>query len=210
MGHIGVDESGKGDYFGYLVVAAVYVDEKISDELKKLHVRDSKLLSDSSAMKTAASIRKICKYDVVLISPKKYNSIYSKFKSLNYLLAWGHARAIENLLGKIPSAEYAISDKFGDEKYVKNAMLEKGKKIKLIQMHRAESDIAVAAASIVARAEFLSTLGKLSDEWGMKLPKGAAHVIADGKEFVKMKGENNLQNVAKLHFKTTKDILGKK
>lgn len=206
MGHIGVDESGKGDYFGYLVVAAVYVDGAAEEKLKALRVRDSKLVLDSTAQKMAAQIRKICRHDIVKISPEKYNLLYARFRSLNRLLAWGHARAIENMLGKVGNVEFVITDKFGDEDLVKNAVFEKTKKIKLIQKTRAESDIAVAAASVLARAEFLKTLRQLSLLVGYKLPKGSTHVEEAAKEMIQRHGADILGKVAKTHFKITKRL----
>ena len=209
MKHIGVDESGKGDYFGYLVVAGVLVDSSSEKTLKELGVKDSKMLKDSSVLKLSTGIRKICKYDIVRISPEKYNKLHGKFKNLNKLLAWGHAQVIENLLQK-NDADHVITDKFGDEKYLKDALKEKGKKVKLIQKIKAESDMAVAAASVLARAEFLRTLKMLSMEVGYSLPKGATHVEEAAKELVKKYDESVLDFVAKKHFKTTKRVLGVK
>ena len=206
--HIGVDEAGKGDYFGYLVVAGVVVDENVEKRLKALGVKDSKMLRDPSVLKLSTSIRKVCKYDIVKISPEKYNQLQKKFKNLNKLLAWGHAQVIENLLQK-NDVDYVITDKFGDEKYLKDALKEKGKKIKIVQKIKAESDIAVAAASILARAEFLRTLKTLSMEVGYSLPKGATHVEEAAKELVKKYDETVLDFVAKKHFKTTKKVLDK-
>ncbi len=208
--HIGVDESGKGDYFGYLVIAGVLVDDETEKKLRALGVKDSKKLLDFSALKLATQIKKICKYDVVKISPEKYNQLYKKFgpKGLNKLLAWGHARVIENLLGK-NHCDYVITDKFGEERFLKDALMENGKKAKIIQMIRAESDIAVAAASILARAEFLKTLKKLSLEVDYKLPKGATHVEDAAKIMIERHGEEILTMIAKMHFKITKRILTK-
>ena len=204
----GVDEAGKGDYFGYLVVAGVLIDDAAAHKLKEMGVKDSKRLSDSSVSKLAAKIKKICKHDIVRISPEKYNTLYKKFKSLNKLLAWGHARVIENLLEK-NEIDMIITDKFGDENFLKKTLFEKGKKAKIQQRVRAESDIAVAAASILARAEFLRTLKMLSMEIGFSLPKGATHVEESAKQLVGKHGEGILDFIAKRHFKTTKRVLGK-
>src|SRR3989344_695475 len=210
MDRIGTDEAGKGDYFGYLVAAAVFVDAAAEKKLAAFKVKDSKMLSDMAVMKTATYVKKICKYEIVKISPEKYNALQKKFKNLNKILAWAHARAIENLLEKIKETpEEIIIDKFGDEKYMKNAMMENGKKIKLVQKIRAESDMAVAAASILARAEFLKTLRQLSLMVGYKLPKGATHTEEAAKELVKKYGPEVLEGIAKLHFKTTKKVLKK-
>lgn len=205
MGHIGVDESGKGDYFGPLVIAACYVDDWHLAELEG--VRDSKKLTDRVAMQLADTIRRTCPHSVVAIGPQKYNELYARHKNLNKLLSWGHAQAIENVLEKQPS-ELAISDQFGDPSYIKWLLEKNGQSIELRSVVRAESDIAVAAASILARAEFLRRLARLSEEFGVSLPKGASQaVIEAGRTFVKRHGEAALSNVAKLHFKTTESVL---
>ena len=209
MKRIGVDEAGKGDYFGYLVVAAVYVGDEES-RLKALGVKDSKKLLDSKVAELAREIKKICKdkYEIVKISPEKYNQLYKKFgpKGLNKLLAWGHARAIENLLSKV-QCDLVITDKFAEERFVNEALMEKGRKAQIDQRINGESDIAVAAASILARDEFLKTLRSLGREIGVVLPKGATHVEEAAKQLVKKHGETILDYVAKKHFKTTKRVL---
>lgn len=205
---IGIDESGKGDYFGPLVIAAAHVTPEIEPELRLMEVRDSKKISDGRVLEIARELRQVCKHSIVTINPQKYNELYPKFRNLNRLLAWGHARALENLLEQV-DCPLAIADQFGDERFVLNALLEKGKKIQLVQRTKAEADLAVAAASILARAEFLLRLKRLSDEIGTTLPKGATHVELVARMVVKKHGEAMLENVAKLHFKTTKSVLGK-
>ena len=204
---IGSDEAGKGDYFGPLVVAGVLVDETAALSLEELGVKDSKRLSDNVAKELAAKIDKMCLCSVVVIGPKRYNELYSKIRNLNCLLAWGHSRAIENILDR-EECDYALADQFGDEKFIISALMEKGKKIKVKQEIRAESDIGVAAASILARAEFLRQLAMLSRKYGMEFPKGASTaVIETGKDFVNKYGKERLNEVAKIHFKTTKSVL---
>lgn len=210
---IGTDESGKGDYFGPLVSAGVCVNRKTELELKALGVKDSKKLSDQNVKKLAKQIRTICKgfYAEVPIPPQTYNNLYNQFKregkNLNTLLAWGHARAIENILSNV-TCEYALADQFADERFIISKLQEAGRKIKLIQMPKAEQDIAVAAASILARDLFLSYLDKMSIEYHLKFPKGAsAEVIRIAKEVTAKHGKDALSKVAKLHFKTTQEVL---
>jgi ribonuclease HIII len=205
-GHIGVDESGKGDFFGPLVIAACYVGPEHLAELDG--VKDSKKLTDPVSLRLADQIKRHCPHNVIIIGPAKYNELYEKFRNLNKLLAWGHARAIENVLEAQP-AKLVISDQFADPAGLKRQLFEKGRSIELRSMVRAEADIAVAAASILARAGFLRALKRLGDEAGIELPKGASpQVIAAGKRLVAKSGSDALRQVAKLHFKTTQNVLG--
>lgn len=204
-GHIGVDESGKGDYFGPLVIAACYVGPEHLAELEG--VRDSKKLTDQQALKLAGRIRALCPNAVIAIGPSKYNELYNKFRNLNKLLAWGHARAIENVL-ELQPATRVISDEFAKGGHaVKSALYEKGRALTFESKVRAEADIAVAAASILARAEFLRRLERLGQEIGITLPKGATNVIPTAKRVVEAHGRDALGQVAKLHFKTTLQVL---
>jgi ribonuclease HIII len=204
---IGIDESGKGDYFGPLVIAAVFVDATTQGELKLMAVRDSKKISDGRILEMAPDIKTICPHSVIAIGPQKYNELYAKIKNLNRLLAWGHAKALENLLERVP-CERAISDQFGDERLILNALQDKGRTIVLEQRTKAESDLAVAAASILARAEFLLRLKRLSNEVGTTLPKGASPTVElAARMVIKKHGQDRLGHVAKLHFKTTQAVL---
>lgn len=203
-GHIGVDESGKGDYFGPLVIAACFVGPEHLAELDG--VKDSKKLTDPMSKRLAARIKAVCPFSVIAIGPAKYNELYEKFRNLNKLLAWGHARAIENVLEMRP-CDLVISDQFADPAGLKRQLFEKGQTIELRSMVRAESDIAVAAASILARAEFLYRLERLGEEMGIPLPKGASSpVLATGRRVFQEHGIDGLRKVAKLHFKTTGQV----
>lgn len=212
--HIGTDESGKGDYFGPLVIAGVWVDESLQKSLAELGVRDSKELSDRRCQELASAIRDMCpgKYQVVVeISPEKYNQLHEQLlrekRNLNHLLAWGHARAIESLLTR-QECKQAIADQFGDEKYIISKLMEKGRAINLLQTPKAERFIAVAAASILARDHFLTRLGQLSKEAGFNLLKGASpEVINTARQIVQKHGADALRRFAKLHFRTTASVL---
>lgn len=206
-GRIGTDESGKGDYFGPLVVAGVFLPDKQEGVLAELGVKDSKRFSDNRVRQLASQIKEGYTHSVVAIGPEKYNELYSKLRNLNRILAWAHARALENILEEV-RCPLAITDKFGDQSYVLNALMKKGKNIELIQKPRAEEDLAVAAASILARAEFLRRLHFLSQDVGIDLPKGASPLVEEaGVRLAKLCGVQALDKVAKKHFKITRRIL---
>jgi ribonuclease HIII len=208
---VGVDESGKGDFFGPLCIAGVYVNESVITAWKDAGIRDSKnISSDKRIRELAELIRKTpgCLSTVVPVGNEAYNRLYTKLKSVNTLLAWGHARVIENLMGMRdkmnPPPVRAISDQFAANKnVVAKALMPLGREIELVQKHRAEEDVAVAAASILARHEFVSRLGGMEKQYEMELPRGAsAAVDAAAKEFVTRFGAENLPKVAKVHFRT--------
>ena len=202
--HIGTDEAGKGDYFGYLVVAAVFVEPPQHDALRQMGVRDSKHMSDGAVRKAAKAVKAALPFDVVRISPRRYNEMYQEVRNLNHILAWGHARAVENLLERCP-ARLVLSDQFGDEQWLRDALMQKGRQVTLVQTPRAEQDAAVAAASVLARAVFLETLEQLSRRIGVTLPKGSTHVIEVARQLYRRGGEALLGEVAKLHFRVTRE-----
>lgn len=206
---IGTDETGKGDYFGPLVVAAAFVDERSWAALRTLGVRDSKLLSDPFVHKIEAEVKRLCPHEIVVVAPPRYNELYDKFGNLNHLLAWGHARAIESLLERVPDCPRVLTDQFAaDPRVVESALLERGRKVKLEQRPRAEEETAVAAASVLARGEFLKRLAAMSDRSGIVLEKGAGdRVIAAARRYVERHGKEKLGEVAKLHFQTTTRVL---
>lgn len=210
--HMGVDESGKGDFFGPMVVCAAYADHDLVVTMKEMNVRDSKLITtDKAATDLAKELRKLLKdkYTIITIGPAAYNRLYSKMRSVNTILAWAHARAIENLLAKVPSCPMAISDQFGSKSQVEKALMKQGRGIKLVQRHKAESDPAVAAASILARAAFLDSLKQLAARYSQPFPKGASVAVKErAAQLVGKKGPSVLLEVAKCHFKTTDAVLG--
>jgi len=212
--YIGTDESGKGDYFGPLVIAGVMVTEKTAAILSELGVMDSKKLSEAKIVSLAEQITQVVGHEavnVVEIGPAKYNALYQRFKSngknLNHLLAWGHATVIENLLGLHPACRQAIADQFGDERYILSQLKEKGKAIQLHQTPRAEANVGVAAASIMARARFTQKIKQLSSRFKITLPLGASPAVkAAARQLIEQHGKDVLNDVAKLHFKTTEEV----
>ncbi len=210
--HAGTDESGKGDYFGPLVISSVYADLDSAKQLLDIGVRDSKAIkSDKKIAGLAAQVTKIVKgkFAIVTIGPEAYNRMYEQFGNLNRMLAWGHARALENLLEKVPECTSALSDKFGDERLIQNALMKNGRNIELFQRTKAESDIAVAAASILARNAFVAKMAAFENELGFTVPKGANPAVVEAaRKVVAANGQDALRQYVKLHFKTTEKVIG--
>lgn len=212
--YIGTDESGKGDYFGPLVVAGAYVNEETSAALLQLGVMDSKQLTDAKIGGMYNHIIDIIGEDAVeavVMGPAKYNELYqrlkTKGKNLNHLLAWGHAVVMEKLLSRHPECTQAIADQFGDERYILSQLKEKGTSIKLYQTPRAEANIGVATASVIARYRFTQKMKQLSKQFGVDLPFGANPIVKTrAREFIAKHGKEQLIEVAKLHFKTTNEL----
>lgn len=210
--HIGVDESGKGDFFGPLVIAGVYVDERTARKLLDMGVMDSKRIgSDGRIQQIAGAMRAMpgLVHETIVIGPARYNEMYGQFGNLNKLLAWGHARVIENLLERVPDCPRALSDQFANPRVLQTALQTRGKTITLEQRTRAESDPAVAAASILAREKFVVWLRESGERLGGELPKGAsAAVKSRAREIFRQHGPDVLSTLAKMHFKTAQEVMG--
>jgi ribonuclease HIII len=214
---IGVDESGKGDFFGPMCVAGVYVNETVLRTWQDKGIRDSKSISsDKRIAELAEVIRKTpgCIASVVPIGNEAYNRLHAKLGSVNAILAWGHARVIENLMGAknqmMPPPVRAISDQFATTKAtVLRALMPLGRSIELMQRHKAEEDMAVAAASILARHEFVSRLQRMGKEYGLTFPKGASAQVEEvARKFIEQHGADKLPKVAKMHFRTSNKVQG--
>lgn len=209
--HFGIDESGKGDFFGPLVIAGVYVDRGIARRFMEAGIQDSKRIGSDKKIRDLATVIKTTQgalSSVVEIGPVKYNELFQKIGNLNKLLAWGHARVIENLAEAKPGCPRALSDQFANPKMIERSLMERGKSIKLEQRTKAESDLAVAAASILARERFIDWMDRVGRMQGRTLPKGAsAQVKQVARELVAARGEEILPQVAKMHFKTASEVL---
>lgn len=204
---IGIDEAGKGDFFGPLCIAGVYADAAGVEKLRELGVRDSKTMQDKVIIALASKIRSNFPHSIIRINPLKYNELYEKFKNLNHLLAWGHATAIEELVQNT-GCRKVIIDQFASEHVVENALKRKALEVELTQRHRGEEDLVVAAASILARAAFVDGIDQLGRMIETTLPKGASSlVVKAGKKIVAQHGKDILNKLGKLHFKTLNDIL---
>lgn len=210
--HFGIDESGKGDYFGPLVIAGVYTEGDVAAKLAELGVCDSKLIKSAATIdRLAAAIARTpgVAHEVVCIGPERYNAMYADMGNLNRLLAWGHARVIASLHEQVPGCPRALSDQFANPWVLRRALGARKIPITLEQRPRAESDVAVAAASILARSRFVRWMKEAEVKAGCPLPLGAGpHVTRAARDFVAQHDAGMLGAVAKLHFKTTKQVLG--
>jgi ribonuclease HIII len=211
--HFGIDESGKGDFFGPLVIAGVYTDRDIARSLMAAGVQDSKAITSDARIRSLADEIRVTPgiaWEVVSMGPERYNALYEKFKSLNRLLAWGHSRVIESLLEKRPSSPRALSDQFAHESVLQRALGPRAKQSGMVleQRTKGESDVAVAAASILARERFINWMREASQRLGITLPRGATSVKAVAADVIKARGADFLGKVAKLHFRTAFEVLG--
>jgi ribonuclease HIII len=207
--YIGTDECGKGDFFGPLVAAAVYVSNETKILMRNAGVRDSKELSDYQIKITAKDVKRIVgrNYSVIKINPEKYNQIYDQLGNLNKLLNWAHSKAISNLLDNI-DCKFIITDKFSN-KELDISFLDKHNDVEFIQETKAEKYVGVAAASILARESFL--------EWfdfnlinGKQFPKGSSEQTeVFAKSLIKKLDEEEMKKYSKIHFKTFKKIKAK-
>ena len=221
--HAGSDESGKGDYFGPLVVCCAYTDEALSEEMVKLGVRDCKQMSDKAVLTAGSALRHLLGptgYAVVKLGPAAYNRLYAKMQNINRMLAWAHGTAIEELLEKRPSCGRVVVDQFAPtEATIRRALKPRGRSAAVEQRHKAESDIAVAAASVIARELFLRAIADMSAEvFGppsadgeppKRVPAGSSdpRVRELAEEMVRKYGPTWLMNHCKAHFQTTDKVL---
>ena len=218
---IGGDESGKGDFFGPLVVAMVAGTKQDLDWLIQLGVTDSKKMKDDSILKMAPKIEQRLTVASKSLSPEEYNARYAQVTNIALLLSEIYKELSVELISSIKKQQqnhkkmnpfqYVVTiDQFSQSKRrLIDALheLTKSQNVTLRQFHKAEREPIVAAASIIARAEFLKGMEKMSKQWDIDFPKGAANVITTGKTFVSRYGRENLHKVAKLHFKTTQQVL---
>lgn len=205
---IGTDEAGKGDYFGPLVVAGVAVKKEDLEILFELGIDDSKALADHRLPAMVQGIEALCRTEVLFIGPAKYNALYARIGNLNKLLAWAHGKVIENLLTQGP-ADWILVDQFAKGPTLRRALGPLGLAANLTERTKAEEDPACGAASVLARAAYLRGLAALSKRFGVRLHPGAGPpTLAAGHAFIKTHGAAALNDVAKVHFATTKQIGG--
>ena len=210
--HLGVDEVGKGDYFGPLVVVACFLDEEFLEKISSIGIGDSKKFSDSKIMEMYNLVKDYPYFYISIVHPKEYAQLYKESKNASILLARQHSKVIEMGLGDLKSKNIECSrvviDQFSSRKArILNELGNYGKEIELIQFHKGESDMAVACASVMARGIFLEEMEKMRKKYNFNFQKGASEVIDKGQEFVKKFGVEELGNVAKISFKTTAKVL---
>jgi ribonuclease HIII len=209
--HIGSDEVGKGDYFGPLVVCAAYVDKGDVERIVELGVTDSKKLTDIRIEQIGEKLKEFLLYEAIVVSPSDYNQMFSEVGNVSLLLAGKHAEAVsklyERVIGEGRECSFVVFDQFSKRKSRLDDAMKSVEGLKVMQFHKGESDVAVAAGSVMARYYFLKYWSDMELKYGFAFPKGASEVIDAGKEFVAKFGQEHLSEVAKVSFKTTKKVL---
>ncbi|MFA5879269.1 MAG: ribonuclease HIII [Candidatus Margulisiibacteriota bacterium] len=197
---IGIDESGKGDFFGPLVIAACFTNNETANILKERGVLDSKRLTEVQIIKYAKQIHDLCPYAVLVINPKKYNDLHKKYHNINEILAHSHINVLEKVMSKV-DCKIALSDQFANENLLLSKLKEKNITVNLIQRPRAENHPAVAAASILARFQFITEITKLREKYHFSFALGASDRVKNQVKTFRLEfGEAILQNVCKIHF----------
>jgi len=206
--HAGMDESGKGDVFGPVVTACVIADKPQIDEWIKAGIRDSKKISDPRILKLDKLIRdtKGAVVETCFCGMRKYNELMSKPRAnLNLMLAWQHAKSLEAALKK-RRAPWGMLDQFSKQDLVGRYF--KDDAFDLRMQTKAEEDPVVAAASVVARAEYVRYMGSLSKKYGETLLKGAsAQAKAQASDILEKFGVDGFKDFVKLHFKTAYEVV---
>lgn len=203
---IGTDESGKGDLFGPLVIAGVLIEKKDIPELIDIGIKDSKKISNIGLNKLKTIIERKFMHSVILITPRKYNELHSKLKSVNKILGWAHARAIENLL-KEKNANLIIIDMFANPEFIRSYMFHKAREKEFIIEKGAEKHLSSALASVIARIHYIDYIKKMEHKYQMRFPKGAGDIVNKAAiEFINKYGKELLPHVAKMHFKNIKNL----
>ncbi len=205
----GSDEVGTGDYFGPVVVSATIVQEDQIDKLKALGIQDSKQINDEKIRKLAIEIKKICPHTILIVAPKKYNTIHQSHNMVD-IKCLLHNQAYLNLIKKgYTLPEFKIIDQFVQEKSYYKYLKTKEEVIQNIHFEtKAENKyLSVACASILARNAFLEAWDAMEEKYSFHFEKGAGHKVdLCAKQFVEEFGFDELEQVAKLHFANTKKI----
>ncbi len=210
---VGSDESGKGDYFGPLVVCAFRADKEVSKRLWGMGVMDSKLLKDQQIQDLALKIYKEFpgRMNGIVLKNPAYNRLIEEFKtqgrSLNDLLAWQHYKVISELINQGEVPQGILVDQFSKSKKLSRLFQSKEPKYNVVERPRAESDAAVAAASILARYQYISMMKSLRKKYKLDFALGGSTKVDDiAREYVKKYSKERLGEVVKLHFKNTMRI----
>lgn len=209
--HAGLDESGKGDFFGPVIAATVIADRPAIDAWIAAGVKDSKKIAEPQILRLDALIRgtRGAVVRTCFCGMPKYNELMGRpGANLNRLLAWQHATALEQALG-LKRVPWGLLDQFSEQPLVQRELARKGvKDFELRMRTKAEEDPVVAAASVVARAEFVRQMRDLSEKLGEPLQKGAGSgVKAQAAAIVNRLGARALTDFAKLHFRTAYEVV---
>lgn len=205
---IGSDEVGTGDYFGPIVVTASYVSEENIKKIEALGVRDSKKLTDDKILEIAPKLKDIIPFVSYTLSPEEYNRV--GITNMNKVKAILHNKVLTSILKRDSyDYKYIVVDQFAlIPKYFEH-IREVPEKVTNISFtpHAEDKCPSVAVSSILSRYIFLKEMDRLSQKYGMTIPKGAGPLVDEfGKKFVEKFGFDELPNLAKMNFKNTEKI----
>lgn len=207
---IGSDEVGTGDYFGPITVVAVFIDKDQLSELRKIGLKDSKLLNDAQICRMAETIIPQVKHKLLVLPNAKYNDLRDKGMTQGKMKAMMHNQALRNVIRQLDEIPYdgILIDQFAAPDVYFKYLQGQPEIVRERTWFRTKAEslhLSVAAASIIARKAFVDEMDRLSEDIGMELPKGAgAHVDEAAGRLIEKKGVEVLRDVAKLHFANTK------
>lgn len=206
---IGSDETGTGDFFGPMTVAACFVSSDQIELIQELGVKDSKMLTDPLMRKIAPDLKEVLTYSILTLGNEKYNKVQSKGWSQGKIKALLHNQALKHVLNKMTpqKPDYILIDQFAERGiYYNHIKMEKEiiRENVLFSTKAEQLHVAVAAASILARVAFLEEMDRLSLDAGVTLPKGAGSKVDEvAAKIMLSKGEDYLSTITKKHFANT-------
>lgn len=202
---IGTDESGKGDIFGGICIAAAFVDAVLYSRINHLLIADSKSMSEKQLNIVVHELKSLIPHHIILLDPPGYNQLYARYQNINMMLAYLHANAA-GTLSRQTGCQTVICDQFSQSPLTLEHVLPLP--IRLIQDHHAEEKyIPVAVASIFARQSFINHIHQLSHACCLDLPRGATISDKQLRSLLSSLPFHDFSGLVKLHFKPIQRLL---
>ena len=182
---LGIDEAGRGSVIGPLVVGGVVIEEKDQEKLKKLGVKDSKLLSPRQRASLYPKVKEIAKdFVTIKISAEDIDKL-REIKNLNKIEAEKMAEIIKFM--KADKA-YVDAPQVSTEKFKLYLLKLAQNHTEIIAENKADVKYpVVSAASILAKVERDQEIERIKKETGFDCGVGYSHdakAIAFVKKFL--------------------------